>query len=205
MLQKIAEGADLVTPWRRPRVDPRLNRIQSATFNWVIRQIIRMDFHDLNCYFRAIRREVLDEVSVYGDMYRFLPVIAHRKGFRVVELPVRHLKEWGTAGFYGLGVYVRRFLDVVAVMFLTKFTHRPLRFFGSLGALFEIVGGVILAVLAYQKFFHGAGLYNRPLFLVGVMVVVLGVQIIGFGLVGEIIIYTQARNLREYRVERIYE
>jgi hypothetical protein len=205
MLAAIDAGADFVTPWRRPRVDALLNRVQSACFNWLIRQIIRMEFHDLNCYFRAIRREVLSEVAVYGDMYRFLPVIAHRKGFRVVEVPVRHLKEWGTAGFYGLGVYVRRFLDVVAVMFLTKFTHRPLRFFGSLGALFEIVGGVILAVLAYQKFAYDSGLYNRPLFLVGVMVVVLGVQIIGFGLVGEIIIYTQARNLREYRVERIYE
>jgi hypothetical protein len=204
MLAAIDGGADFVTPWRKPRIDPRLNRIQSACFNWVIRQIIRMDFHDLNCYFRAFRREVLDEVSVYGDMYRFLPVIAHRKGFRVVEVPVRHLKEWGEAHFYGLGVYVRRFLDVVGVMFLTKFTHRPLRFFGSLGALILLVGLVILTIITVQ-WVLGAGLYNRPILLVGILFAVLGVQVIGFGLVGEIIIYSQARNLREYRVERIYE
>jgi hypothetical protein len=132
-------------------------------------------------------------------------VIAHHKGFRVVEVPVRHLKEWGEAHFYGLGVYVRRFLDVVGVMFLTKFTHRPLRFFGSLGALILLVGSVILAVVGAQRLFLSTGLWNRPIFLVGVMFAMLGVQVIGFGLVGEIIIYTQARNLREYRVERIYE
>ena len=82
-------------------MDPWLNRLQSATFNLIIRQIIRMHFHDLNCYFRAIRREVLEDVAIYGDMYRFLPVIAYRQGYRVVEVKVRHFKEWGKAGFFG--------------------------------------------------------------------------------------------------------
>jgi hypothetical protein len=205
MLKKLDEGADFVTPWRKARVDPLLNRMQSAFFNWVIRQIIRMDFHDLNCYLRVIRREVLHDVAVYGDMYRFLPVIAFRQGYRVVEVPVRHIKESGTGGFFGFGVYVRRFLDVLGVMFLTKFTLKPLRFFGSVGTLFLLAGTGILASVTYDKFVYGEGLYNRPLFLLGVMLWVLGIQIIGFGLVGEIIIYTQARNLREYRIERIYE
>lgn len=205
MFAALDAGADVVAAWRKPRIDPWLNRLQSVWFNWVIRQIIRMDFHDLNCYLRAMRREVLDEVTVYGDMYRFLPVIAHRQGFVVVEVPVRHIKEWGAAGFFGVGVYARRFLDVLGVMFLTKFTLKPLRFFGSVGALCSGLGGIILAILAYQKFFTNAGLYGRPVFFLGVMLVFLGVQIIGFGLVGEIIIFTQARHLREYRVERIYE
>ncbi len=206
MLAALDAGADFVTPWRRPRVDPLLNRVQSACFNWVIRQIIRMEFHDLNCYFRAIRREVLSEVAIYGDMYRFLPVIAHRQGFRVLEVPVRHLKEWGHSGFFGLGVYVRRFLDVLGVMFLTKFTLKPLRFFGSVGALCSFLGAAMLAVVIYQKLTQeDAGLYGRPVFLIAIMLLVLGVQIIGFGLVGEIIIYSQARHLREYRVERVYE
>ena len=206
MLAALDGGADFVTPWRRPRVDALLNRVQSACFNWLIRQIIRMQFHDLNCYFRAIRREVLSEVAIYGDMYRFLPVIAHRQGFRVVEIPVRHLKEWGQSGFFGLGVYVRRFLDVLGVMFLTKFTLKPLRFFGSVGAACSFLGAAMLAVVVYQKLTgDNEGLYGRPAFLLAVMLLVLGVQIIGFGLVGEIIIYTQARHLREYRVERVYE
>ena len=206
MLSALDAGADFVTPWRRPRVDALLNRVQSACFNWLIRQIIRMDFHDLNCYFRAIRREVLSEVAIYGDMYRFLPVIAHRQGFRVVEVPVRHLKEWGQSGFFGLGVYVRRFLDVLGVMFLTKFTLKPLRFFGSVGAMCSMLGLAMLSVMFWQKFTgDNEGLWGRPAFLIAIMLLVVGVQIIGFGLVGEIIIYTQARHLREYRIERVYE
>lgn len=206
MLAALDQGADFVTPWRKPRVDALLNRVQSACFNWLIRQIIRMEFHDLNCYFRAIRREVLSEVAIYGDMYRFLPVIAHRQGFRVVEVPVRHLREWGQSGFFGLGVYVRRFLDVLGVMFLTKFTLKPLRFFGSIGALCSFLGAVMLGYVVWQKLTDAnQGLYGRPVFLIAIMLLVVGVQIIGFGLVGEIIIYTQARHLREYRVERVYE
>jgi hypothetical protein len=186
-------------------VDPILNRLQSAAFNWVIRQIIRMHFHDLNCYFRAIRREVLEDVAIYGDMYRFLPVIAHRQGYRVEEVPVRHVKEWGPAGFFGFGVYTRRALDVLAVMFLTKFTLKPLRFFGTLGGLFALAGAGIAGYLAIQKLWFHEGIAGRPLLLLGVLLIVLGVQVIGFGLVGEIIIFSQARNLKEYRVERIYD
>ncbi|QDU67436.1 glycosyltransferase [Engelhardtia mirabilis] len=205
MLQAIDEGADFVTPWRHPRVDPVLNRLQSGFFNWVIRQIIRGEFHDLNCYFRLIRREVLEEISVYGDMYRFLPVMAFRQGFQVVEVRVRHLTEWGRAGFFGMGVYIRRFLDVLAVMFLAKFTLKPLRFFGTLGGLSALIGGGICTWLAGEKLLLDVSISGRPMLVAGVLLLVLGVQIIGFGLVGEIIIFSQARNLKEYRIERIYE
>ena len=205
MLEALDRGADFVTPWRHPRVDPLLNRIQSVLFNFVIRRIIRGRFHDLNCYFRAIRREVLEDIQIYGDLYRFLPVMAHRQGYRVVELRVRHLKEWGRSGFFGIGVYLRRLLDIVAVMFLTKFTLKPLRFFGTLGGLSALIGSLICGHLAVQKIVFGEGVSGRPLLLLGVLMIVLGVQIIGFGLVGEIIIFSQARNLKEYRVERIYE
>jgi glycosyltransferase involved in cell wall biosynthesis len=204
MLTALDQGADFVTPWRHPRVDPLLNRVQSATFNWILRQIIRMSFHDLNCYFRAIRREVLENVSIYGDMYRFLPVIAYRQGYSVEEVRVRHLKEWGKAGFFGVGVYARRALDVLAVMFLTKFTLKPLRFFGTIGGFFLLIGCVICGYLSVQKIVYEQSVV-RPMLLLGVMLIVLGVQVLGFGLVGEIIIFAQARNLKEYRIERIYE
>ena len=206
MLGALDEGADFVTPWRHARVDPLLNRLQSAAFNFVIRRIIKMHFHDLNCYFRAIRREVLDDIAVYGEMYRFLPVIAYRQGYRVVEVRVRHLKEWGTVGFFGLGIYVRRFLDILAVMFLTKFTLKPLRFFGTIGGICSLAGVAICSWLSIDKLFlEGGGIAGTPMLLLGVMLIVLGVQILGFGLVGEIIIFSQARNLKEYRVERVYE
>lgn len=205
MLEALANGADFVAPWRHPRIDPLLNRMQSALFNWAVRRIIKTKFHDLNCYFRAFRREVLDELVLYGDMYRFLPVIAVRQGFRVVEVKVRHLHEWGGTGFFGVGVYVRRFLDILGMLFLAKFTLKPLRFFGALGGVFFVIGSLLLAVMVTQYVVTGAGLYQRPLFLIALLSTLLGVQIIGFGLVAEIIIYTQARNLREYRIERIYE
>jgi hypothetical protein len=206
LLRTIEEGADFATPWRHPRVDPFLNRVQSSLFNMVMRRIIKTSFHDLNCYFRAIRREVLEEMAIYGDMYRFLPVIAHRQGFKVVEVKVRHLQEWGGSGFFGVGVYMRRLLDIIGVVFLTHFTLKPLRFFGTLGALFAAIGGGLTSVVFLQwLFMENSPLYSRPIFLVGVLLFVLGVQVIGFGLVGEIIIYTQAQKLREYRIERVYD
>ena len=205
MLEALDRGADFVTPWRHPRVDPWLNRLQSATFNWIIRRVVGMQFHDLNCYFRAIRREVLEDVAIYGDMYRFLPVIAYRQGYRVDEVRVRHIKEWGRAGFFGVGVYIRRFLDVLAVMFLTKFTLKPLRFFGTIGGMIFVLGSAISAYLGFIKVVYDESIAGRPLLYLGGMLIALGVQIVGFGLVGEIIIYSQARNLKEYRIERIWE
>jgi len=205
MLAAIEAGADFVSPWRYPRVDPVLNRIQSSAFNGIMRLALKQRLHDLNCYFRAIKREVLEELTIYGDQYRFLPVLAARAGFTVTEVRVRHLKEWGGTGFFGVGVYVRRFLDILGVFFLAKFRLKPLRFFGALGGMFLVLGGLITAFLVIQAFVVGGGVYGRQMFLVGVIMMTLGVQIIGFGLVGEIIIYTQASNLREYRIERIYE
>jgi hypothetical protein len=196
-----------VSPWRHPRIDPYLNRLQSALFNWVMRRIIQSPFHDLNCYFRAFKRQVLEEVAIYGDQYRFLPAIASRQGFKVVELKVRHLKEWGGSGFFGFGVYTRRAIDILGVVFLSRFTLKPLRFFGALGGAFLLLGAALCAAVFVQHIVLEipTPIITRSPFLIGLLMFVLGVQIIGFGLVGEIIIYTQARNLREYRIERIWE
>lgn len=207
MLAALDDGAEMVVPWRMPRVDPWLNRLQSASFNWLMRKINKSTFHDLNCYFRAFRAEKFRDIEIYGDMYRFLPLIAQREGLVVRELPVRHLKEWGRAGFFGVGVYARRFLDVVGVVFLTRFRIKPLRFFGSVGMFLSLVGSLILAYTILNRLLsENYGLANKPAFLLGLMLFSLGVQVIGFGLVGEIIIYyTQTRNLREYRIERRWD
>jgi glycosyltransferase involved in cell wall biosynthesis len=207
MLRALEGGADFVSPWRHPRIDPYLNRIQSSLFNWVMRRIIQSPFHDLNCYFRAFKRQVLEEVAIYGDQYRFLPAIASRQGFKVVEMKVRHLKEWGGSGFFGIGVYTRRAIDILGVVFLSRFTLKPLRFFGVLGGAFVMLGAVMCLTLFVQHLVieDPGPIITRSAFLLGLLLFVLGVQIIGFGLVGEIIIYTQARNLREYRIERIWE
>ncbi len=207
MLARIEEGADLVTPWRSPRIDPWLNRVQSAAFNGLLRIVVGTQFHDLNCTLRLMRREVLEQLTIYGHMYRYLPAIAQNQGFAVTEVKVRHLQEQGPAGLFGPAVYVRRGLDLLALMFLTKFTHKPLRFFGALGGAGMLIGGgIALWELIDRLLGSGeSGLYQRPLFLLGLLLFVLGVQLVGFGLVGEIVIFTQARNLREYRIERIHE
>ena len=205
LFERLDDGAEFVTSWRHPRVDAWLNRVQSGLFNAVMRRIIGTGFHDLNCALRLMRREVLEHLTIYGDMYRYLPAIAWRQGYRVDEVKVRHLKELGGA-LFGPAVYIRRAVDVVGVMFLTRFTHKPLRFFGALGALLMLIGGgITLGLFAAYLLDHVAGLYQRPLFHIGLLLFVLGVQVVGFGLVGEIVIFTQARNVREYRIERIYE
>ncbi len=198
-------GADCVATWRVARVDPWLNQLQSRLFNLVLRIIMKTSFHDLNSGTRGFRRQVLDEVSVYGELYRFLPVLAQRQGFRTVEVKVRHREEKGRAGFYGVGVYLRRILDIVAITFLARFTQRPLRFFGYLGFTAFVVGGLMAAWPLYEKMFGNEGLSDQPLFVVGAILAAFGVQLIGFGLIGEIIIFTQAPNLRGYKVEDVVE
>ncbi len=206
LLDELDAGCDLVAPVRHPRVDAFLNKVQSWAFNLLMRRVLRAPMHDLNCCFRAMRREVLDDVTLYGDVYRFLPAIVHRTGFQVREVRVRHRAEFGGVGLFGVGVYIRRFIDLVGVAFLSRYTLRPLRFFGAVGGVLALIGGVVTTGLVVQRLIiQDMALYQRPLFLLGLLLFVLGVQVIGFGLVGEIIIYTQARNLREYRIERIYE
>lgn len=205
LLDEIDAGADLVCSWRHPRRDPLVNRIQSTLFNVLLRRLVKMPFHDLNCQLRAMRREVMREIPIYGDQFRFLPLMAQRQGYRVAERKVRHLKERGRRGFFGFGVYLRRFLDILAVLFLTKFALKPLRFFGIIGSVFGVCGFAILSWVSYDKLIYDESIRDKPIVILGVLLLILGVQVIGFGLVGEIIVFSQARHLREYRIERVDE
>jgi FemAB-related protein (PEP-CTERM system-associated) len=205
VVKALEAGADCVATWRHSRIDPWLNQLQSRLFNWFLRWIMNMPFHDLNSATRGFRRRVLEEVAVYGELYRFLPVMARRQGFRVTEVRVRHREEKGRAGFYGVGVYLRRALDIVAITFLTRFTQRPLRFFGYVGFTAALVGVLMAAWPLYERIFENVALTERPLFVLGAILAAFGVQLIGFGLVGEIIIFTQAPNLRDYKIESMVE
>ncbi|MBK8977551.1 MAG: FemAB family PEP-CTERM system-associated protein [Planctomycetes bacterium] len=206
VVRALETGADFVATWRHPRVDPWLNRVQSRLFNLVLRAVMGVHFHDLNSSVRGMRRNVLDEVNVYGEMFRFLPVLAQRQGFHVVEVKVRHREEQGTRfAFYGIGVYVRRVLDILAISFLTRFTQKPLRFFGILGVLSILLGIAISVDPIVQKIVENESLKDRPIFVLGAILVAFGVQLIGFGLVGEIIIFTQAGQMRDYKIDELLE
>lgn len=201
VLNALEDGLDMVAGYRLRRVDPIINRIQSRVFNGIMRLLTGVRLHDMNCPVRAMRRKVLEDVTITGDMVRFLPIMAQRHGFRVGEAKVRHIRERGKSGFFGIGVYIRRFLDVINLLFLSKFTRAPLRFFGVAGILSVTAGAVICMALGVDYLFlEGDPLRNRVALIIGVILIVLGVQIFSIGLVGEIIIFTQAKNLKEYRL-----
>lgn len=205
VVKALEAGADCVATWRDRRVDPWLNQLQSRLFNRMLRIIMKAPFHDLNSGTRGFRSQVLEEVAVYGELYRFLPVLAARQGFRVVEVRVRHREEKGRSGFYGVGVYLRRLLDIVAITFLTRFTQRPLRFFGYIGFTAGFIGVLLTLWPLYDKIVLDKSLSERPMFVIGAILAAFGVQLVGFGLVGEIIIFTQAPNMRDYKVGEVID
>ncbi|MHC5210062.1 MAG: glycosyltransferase [Planctomycetota bacterium] len=205
VLDSLRDDLDVVVGWRVPRVDPWMNRMQSWAYNKAMSAFTGVPLHDLNCGLVGMRRAIIDEVLVEGNVSRFLPVLANRQGFRVGEVRLRHLRERGRQGFFGIGVYVRRILDVVALLFLTRFTRKPLRFFGAAGGIAVLIGLLVCAYLLLDSWLgwsHVGSLRNSAALVFGVALVVIGVQTFAIGLVGEIIIFTTARHVREYTVER---
>jgi glycosyltransferase involved in cell wall biosynthesis len=195
---------DYVAVRRTRRVDSALARLQSWAFNTYTRILTKADLHDLNCSFRAFRREVVAELSYHGDLFRFLSILAIQKGFRVIEIPVQHEREEGPSTFFNVGLIGRRLLDILSLFFLIKFTKKPLRFFGMVGALFLLLGVAICAFMAYQKLSRtDYSLADKPMLVLGVFLVVLGVIVGSIGLIGEIIIFLQGREFRDYHVDRI--
>ena len=197
------EEADLVVCRRWPRRDSRLNRLQTALFHRLLGLAAGTGFRDLGCSVRLMRRQVLEEVRLYGDQHRFLPLLAQRQGFRVIEADLPQSERDHYHRFYRPGVYLRRLLDMLTVFFLVKFTKKPLRFFGLIGSAFIALGGLWFALLLAQRIFQGIPLADRPALLVSAFAVVLGVQVFSLGLLGELVIFTHARKLKEYTVAEI--
>lgn len=196
----LGNGYDLVVARRHPRNDSSLNRFQSYVFHSLVRRLTGVDFHDLGCGLRGMSRRVLQEIQLYGDLHRFLPLLAHKKGFRVFEADIPQHPADTTLRLYRPGVYVRRILDVLTVMFLFKFTTKPLRFFGLIGSGLFVAGFVISAVLASQRLLSLTTLADRPLLILGVLLMVLGIQTGSIGLLGEMIMFTHARKMKEYTI-----
>jgi glycosyltransferase involved in cell wall biosynthesis len=199
LLQAVDKGADLAVAYRSPRRDSWLNRVQARAFNQMLVGLSDQQFHDMACGARAMHRRIAENLPLYGDMHRFIPAIALREGFRVTEVPVPQHPNDIRMRVYGPGVYLRRLLDIATFFFLAKFTEKPLRFFGLIGSIFLGIGSVISLALLVDKI-AGEAIANRPLLLLGVLLIALGVQLIGLGLVGEIIVHLRAPHRRAYRV-----
>jgi glycosyltransferase involved in cell wall biosynthesis len=203
LLDALQDGADMVVANRSPRVDSWLNRLQSRGFHWMLRSVTDHRFHDIACGVRVMRRTTAEALPLYGDLHRFIPALALREGYRVDEVAVPQHPGDARTRVYGPGVYLRRLLDVAAFFFLAKFTEKPLRFFGLVGSVCFGLGALTSLVLLVERI-GGQAIANRPLLLLAVLLVALGVQLMGLGLVGEIIVHLRSPHRRAYRVrERV--
>ena len=197
------DGSDMVVVRRWPRSDSRLNQIQTNLFHRIVHFMAGDVVSDIGCGVRLFRREILEEIKLYGDLHRFLPILAHRQGFKVREVDISQSPKEKRLRTYSMGIYLRRLIDLLTVFFLIKFTKKPLRFFGLTGTAVLVTGLAITGYLVTGRLFFNMGLSDRPLFLIGILFVVLGLQIFAIGLIGEIIIFTHAREIKEYTVEEI--
>lgn len=201
LLNTLEDGElDLVSGWKRRRRDPLTKRFSSRLFNWVTRTLARVELHDFNSGFKAYRREVLEQVAVYGELHRYIPVLASRRGFEVGEIVVRHHPRRHGKSKYGWDRFYKGLLDLITVLFITRYTRRPLHLFGLLGLLLLGSGFVINLYLAIL-WFQGEGLSNRPLLLLGVLLMVMGVQVLTTGLLGEMITLKNFRRRDSYSVK----
>ena len=204
LLRKLEEGNDLVLGWRSPRRDSKLNRIISKAFNYIVRMISKLKLHDINSGVFVARRSVLERVPLYGNLNNFIPLLASRQGYKVAEEKVEQLPGSFRQSRY-VKEYLQRILDIITVIFLSNYSKKPLHFLGFLGAIFAIAGlGINLYLFIYRIFGFG-GIAGRPLLLLGALLLMIGIQMISIGLIGEMIIFTHAGEIKEYNVERIIE
>lgn len=190
-LATLDEGYDLVSGWKVSRQDPWTRRVLSAVFNRFTALMTGVPLHDFNCGFKAYRREVTQEVKLYGELHRFIPALAGWRGFRVTEIDVEHHPRRHGYSKYGLERIPRGFFDLLTVIMLTRYTSRPLHLFGLLGLLVGLAGFGIIAYLSVG-WFLGQWIGARPLFLVGAILLIAGIQLVSFGLVAEMIVYSSS-------------
>lgn len=199
VVRRVSDGADVAAAVRWPRRDSWINRLQSRALHFLLGRLVGGRLRDVACGIYAVRRKVLDEVPLYGDFFRFLPLLAWREGYRVEEVPAPQHERDRRTRVYSPGVYIRRLIDVLGLFFLLRFTEKPLRFFGLVGTVLGAAGAAVLAILAVQRL-GGEAIANRPLLLVGNLLIVLGVQAFALGLIGEIIVHLHAGARRPYRL-----
>lgn len=201
LLEALQAGAHLVTGWKKERQDPSGKKIASKIANAVTGLLSGVRIHDMNCGFKAYQKKVVETVSIYGDLHRFIPMLAAARGFKVVEVPVKHHPRKHGRSKYGIERMPRGFFDLLTVLFLTQYARRPLHLFGGIGASLALIGGAMVAFMAEQWLVGVRPIGNRPFFLGGIMLLLLGAQLLSLGLVGELVTHVSMRSDDQYIVE----
>jgi len=198
MISLLEEGFDLVSGWKKDRKDPLSKRVPSKLFNRVTAIVSGLRIHDFNCGLKAYRRDVVETIPVYGELHRYLPVLAHWAGFRVTETPVLHHPRKHGSSKFGLGRFTHGFFDLLTVYFVSNYTRRPLHLFGSFGLL-SFGAGFAIALYLTWLWLSGVGIGTRPLLLFSVLLMVLGIQLVSMGLIAEMLAH-QSRRTEDYAV-----
>uniref|UniRef100_A0A7C4EP38 Glycosyltransferase n=1 Tax=Thermodesulfovibrio aggregans TaxID=86166 RepID=A0A7C4EP38_9BACT len=200
------KDADLVSGWRKKRKDPFFSRrLPSMIANWLIGKVTGVRIHDYGCSLKAYRREVVKNLRLYGEMHRFIPALASWYGVKIKEVEVVHHQRYRGKSKYGIGRTIKVLLDLVTVKFLHSFSTKPIQFFGPIGVLFMIIGGLIVSYLFALKIFKGVSIGGRPLLLGGFFSVLIGLNFIGMGLLGEMIVrvYHETQKKPIYIIKKI--
>ncbi len=208
-LDKLAEGYDLVSGWKYPRHDPITKTLPSFFFNrLLVASTTGVKLHDINCGFKAYRREVIEDIKLYGELHRFIPVLAQQRGFKITEVKVRHHKRKFGKSKFGARRFMRGFLDLMMVLFLMSYLRTPLRLFGSIGFLMTFAGILIDLYIVLDRFLPFGShqeIHNRPLLFVGIMLMIFGVSFILTGLQSEMIRHFAYRPEEEYSVRQVLD
>jgi glycosyltransferase involved in cell wall biosynthesis len=189
LLKKLDEGFDMVSGWKKKRHDPFIKKYSSRFFNFITRFFSHVKIHDFNCGLKAYRKEVVQSINVYGELHRYIPVLADWNGFSVSEIAVKHHpRRYGKTKF-GISRFFKGFIDLITVIFTTRYIKRPMHAFGFIGVITAAAGLVISAILTYEKIFNHIGIGNRPLLFLGILLIIVGVQFFAIGLLGEILVH----------------
>ncbi|HPI38557.1 MAG TPA: glycosyltransferase [Ignavibacteriaceae bacterium] len=200
LIAKLEEGFDMVSGWKRKRYDPFIKRQSSKFFNFITRLFSGIKIHDFNCGLKIYRKIVVDNIKVYGELHRYIPVLAHWQGFSIAEIPVQHHpRKYGKTKF-GISRFFKGFVDLVTVVFITRYVKRPMHLFGFLGAFFSLVGILINGVLTYEWLFKNMPLSNRPMLFLGILLIIVGFQFFSTGLLGEMMVHNSQRE-DEYTIK----
>ena len=202
-IEKLDQGFDLVSGWKKKRQDPAGKLILSRIYNSVVRWISGVELHDFNCGYKAMKREALEGIRLYGELHRYLSVMIAYRGYKVGEIEVEHhARRFGKSKF-GFGRVPRGFFDLLTIIFITQYAYRPLHLFGGIGSGLGFLGFAALSYLSVLWFMGQRPIGTRPLFIGAVMLILLGVQLLSLGLIGELLLKLNVRNEPPYTIKRV--